>query len=185
MINNETDPAASNRIPSPASRHDRERHGIHKKQGRTPQHPHENRIAEHAPNRSPRRTASTTHETSRTDRRRKNHAPLRPTTRQRLAQRDDMDKTDDNANSITTRHHDEQATPITTRRQERRTTRDARRDDHSKTPSETTRSKDETIYETTNKTHDETQPPPPRRAQENGRSRGYENAPTKARAGAN
>ena len=90
-------------------------------------------------NRPPRRTASPTHETSRTDRRRKNHAPLRPTTRQRLAQRDDTDKTDDNANSITTRHHDEQATPITTRRQERRTTRDARRDNHSKTPSETTR----------------------------------------------
>ena len=151
MINNETDPAASNRIPSPASRHDRERHGIHKKQGRTPQHPHENRIAEHAPNRSPRRTASTTHETSRTDRRRKNHAPLRPTTRQRLAQRDDMDKTDDNANSITTRHHDEQATPITTRRQERRTTRDARRDAKAQSQNETT-------CETTNKTPDETQP---------------------------
>lgn len=45
------------------------------KQGRTPQHPHENRTAEHAPNRSPRRTASPTHETSRTNRRRKKHRP--------------------------------------------------------------------------------------------------------------
>lgn len=150
--------AASNRIPRPASRHDRERHGIHRNKdehGMPPREPHSRARPK------PFATKDRLHHTrdEQNSPRRKNHAPLHQTTRQRPA----------------------------------------RRDNHNETPSETTRSKDETIqrdaktqtprnettYETTSKTTNETPPPPPRIAQENGRSRGYENATTETRTGSN